>query len=128
MMAETTDKALLRTGYNVHVEFEKMIAEIEKNQKQWAEIIEKHFDKCQYLIKNYHKVAFEITTDTKQYGFPNYLKDSSSEALEVMDNFNEEILNYDKFLDDVHHPQNFIALIHQVNKTNDLLRKLKNQT
>ena len=126
-MTEATDKALLRAGYNVHIEFEKMIAEIEKNQKQWAEIIEKHFDKCQSLIKQYHKIAFEVTTDAKQNGFPSYFKDSSTEALEVMDNFNEEILNYDNFLDDIHHPQNFITLIHQVNKTNDLLRKLKNQ-
>ncbi|MGQ5708386.1 hypothetical protein [Lactobacillus sp. PSON] len=126
-MAEAINKALLRTGYNLHIEFEKIIAEIEKNQQQWAEIIEQHFDKCQYLIKEYHKVAFEITTHTKQNGIPDYLKNSSSEMLEIMDNFNDEILDYDNFLDNIHHPKNLIILIHQVNKTNNLLRKLKNK-
>lgn len=126
-MTEATDKALLRAGYNVHIEFEKMIAEIEQKQNQWAEIVEKHFDKCQQLIKEYHEVAFEITVEAKEKGLPNYLKESSDEALEVMDDFNEEILDYSNFLDDVHHPQNLIVLIRQVNKTNDLLKTLKNQ-
>lgn len=100
-MSESTDKTLLRAGYNVHMEFDKMISEIEKNQKQWAEIIEQHFDKCQKLIKEYHEVAFQVTTDTRQQGLPDYLESSSSEALEVMDDFNDEILAFDNFLDNI---------------------------
>ena len=126
-MEEKINRALLRAGYNTHMEFNQMISEIEQNQKQWAEIIEKHIDKLLQLIKEYHEVALKITMQAKTDGGPEDIMNFNDESLEVMDAFNQEILDFDNFLNDLSQRQHLIDLIKVVNYANDLLYKLKTQ-
>lgn len=109
------------------MEFNQMISEIEQNQKQWAEIIEKHIDKLLQLIKEYHEVALKITMQAKTDGVPEDIMNSNDESLEVMNAFNQEILDFDNFLNDLSQRQHLIDLIIAVNYTNYLLYKLKTQ-
>ena len=124
-MEEKINRALLRAGYNTHMEFNQMISEIEQNQKQWAEIIEKHIDKLLQLIKEYHEVALKITMQAKTDSVPEDIMNSNDQSLEVMDAFNQEILDFDNFLNDLSQRQHLIDLIKTVNYTNELLYKLK---
>lgn len=124
-MKEKINRALLRAGYNTHVEFNQMISEIEQNQKQWAEIIEKHIDEILQLIKEYHELALGITMQAKIDGVPEDIMNSNDQSLEIMDAFNQEILDFDNFLNDISQRQHLIDLIKAVNYTNDLLYKLK---
>ncbi len=126
-MEEKINRALLRAGYNTHMEFNQMISEIEQNQKQWAEIIEKHIDKLLQLIKEYHEVALKITMQAKTDSVPEDIMNSNDQSLKVMDAFNQEILDFDNFLNDLSQRQHLIDLIKVVNYANDLLYKLKTQ-
>lgn len=124
-MEEKINRTLLRAGYNTHMEFNQMISEIEQNQKQWAEIIEKHIDKILQLTKEYHELALKITMQAKTDGVPEDIMNSNNQSLEVMDAFNQEILDFDNFLNDLSQRQHLIDLIKTVNYTNNLLYKLK---
>lgn len=124
-MEEKINRALLRAGYNTHMEFNQMISEIEQSQKQWAEIIEKHIDKILQLTKEYHELALKITIQAKTDGVPEDIMNSNNQSLEVMDAFNQEILDFDNFLNDLSQRQHLIDLIKTVNYTNNLLYKLK---
>lgn len=124
-MEEKINRALLRAGYNTHMEFNQMISEIEQSQKQWAEIIEKHIDKILQLTKEYHELALKITIQAKTDGVPEDIINSNNQSLEVMDAFNQEILDFDNFLNDLSQRQHLIDLIKTVNYTNNLLYKLK---
>ncbi|WP_301049830.1 hypothetical protein [Lactobacillus intestinalis] len=124
-MEEKINRALLRAGYNTHMEFNQMISEIEQSQKQWAEIIEKHIDKILQLTKEYHELALKITMQAKTDGVPEDIMNSNNQSLEVMDAFNQEILDFDNFLNDLSQRQHLIDLIKTVNYTNNLLYKLK---
>ena len=104
-----------------------MISEIEQNQKQWAEIIENHIDRLLHLIKKYHEVALKITMQAKKDNIPEDIINSNKQSLEIMNAFNQEILDFDNFLNELYRPQYLIDLIKTVNYTNNLLYKLKTQ-
>lgn len=121
------NKELLHAGYRLHLVFDEMVQDIRKDPDNWIMIIEKNIDQISSLISEYHKIAATITTNTRKNGLPVHLKSASDDTLKVMDGFNDEILTFDNFVENIDHIKAFTKFFRAVNYTNELLLELKLQ-
>lgn len=125
-MTESTDKALLRAGYNLHNVFNNLLKQIQNDTSHWLEIVEANTDQISPLILNYHKIASQVRQDTlAKHGLPQYLANANLNMINMMDAFNQEILDFDDFVDLPDHEKAFTKLVLTVNKTNEMLLHLK---
>ena len=124
-MSESKDKALLRAGFNLHNAFNNLLELIKNNPTDWTHIIENNIDNISNLIYDYHKIALQITEQTKQNGLPDYLAKSNMESLTLMDKFNDEIIAFNDLIDVGTHPKSFAYLIQTVNDANGVMLQIK---
>ena len=125
-MEESKEKALLRAGYNLHNVFNNMIKQIQNDTSHWLEIIEANLDQISPLILAYHKIASQIRQETiQQRAIPIYLAKANLNMVNLMDNFNQEILDFDDFVDLPDHEKAFTKFVLTVNQTNEVLMHLK---
>ncbi|CCI81772.1 hypothetical protein [Lactobacillus hominis] len=125
-MQESDDKALLRAGFNLHNVFNNMIKNIQTDTSHWLEIVEANVDQISDLISSYHKIAAQIKQQTlENSGLPSYLENANLDMLNLMDSFNQEILDFDDFVDLPDHEKAFTKFVLTVNSSNEMLLRLK---
>lgn len=125
-MQESDDKALLRAGFNLHNVFNNMIKNIQTDTSHWLEIVEANVDQISDLISTYHKIAAQIKQQTlENSGLPSYLENANLDMLNLMDSFNQEILDFDDFVDLPDHEKAFTKFVLTVNSSNEMLLRLK---